>query len=163
MQAAVLAAGLVALAAFAPPLGAQARVAPAWTPATGDEGIDRALADINDYARRYPDAFVDELVRYHGAPRAYVEALLGEGGWMPGDVWYACAVAQVVGRSCRYVADEWRAHPGEGWGALAQRLGVAPGSGQFRQLKDGFAPAYARWARPLPASPASPRAKKKRK
>jgi len=125
-----------------------------WSPRTGDVWVDATLADINAYGRRYPDAFADELVRYHGAPRDVVSALLGSPGWTPGDAYFACALAQVIGRSCRYVADEWQAHPGEGWGALAQRLGVKPGSPEFHRLKDGFAGAYGRWGRPLPPASA---------
>jgi hypothetical protein len=52
------------------------------------------------------------------------------------------------------VADERQSHPGEGWGALAQRLGAEPGSAQFHQLKDGFAGAYGRWGRALPPASA---------
>jgi len=122
----------------------------AWNPRTGDAWTDATLADINVYGNRYPDAFADELARYHGAPREVVSALLAAPGWTPGDVYFACTLAQAIGRSCRYVGDEWQAHRDEGWGALAQRLGVAPGSPEFRRLKDGFAPAYERWGRPLP-------------
>jgi hypothetical protein len=125
----------------------------AWSPATGDPWIDATLADVNAYGRRYPDAFADELARYHAAPRDVVAALLALPGWTPGDVYVSCALAQAIGRSCRYVADERQSHPGEGWGALAQRLGVKPGSAQFHQLKAGFAGAYGRWGRALaPAS-----------
>ena len=95
----------------------------AWSPATGDPWIDATLADVNAYGRRYPDAFADELARYHAAPRDVVAALLALPGWTPGDVYFSCALAQAIGRSCRYVADERQSHPGEGWGALAQRLG----------------------------------------
>jgi len=121
-----------------------------WNPRTGDAWVDAALGDMNDYGGRYRDAFVDELVRYHGAPRDYVEDLLGE-GWAPGDVYQACAVGEAIGRSCRYVAEQWQRHRGDGWGALAQRLGLEPGSAWFRRLKRGIETAYAHWARPLPA------------
>ena len=139
-------------AAFAQALPATGAVE--WSPRTGDAWVDATLADINAYGRRYPDAFADELARYHGAPRDVVSALLAGAGWTPGDVYFACALAQSIGRSCRYVADEWQAHPGEGWGALAQRLGVKPGSAQFHQIKDGFGDAYGRWGRPLPPAAA---------
>ena len=122
-----------------------------WSPRTGDAWVDRVLGDVNDYGNRYRDAFVDEMVRYYGAPREYVIDLLVAQHWAPGDVYYACAVAQLVGRSCRYVAEEWRREPGEGWGALAQRLGITPGSESSLRLKAGFAPSYERWSRPLPA------------
>jgi hypothetical protein len=128
--------------------------APEWSPRTGDAWVDTVLADINAYGRRYPDAFADELARYRGAPRDYVATLLADPAWTPGDVYFACALAQSIGRACRYVAGEWQAHAGEGWGALARELGVKPGSAEFKALKDGFAGAYGRWGRPLPPASA---------
>ena len=131
-----------------------AQVGPDWNPRTGDAWVDATLGDINEYGDRYPDAFVDELVRYHDAPRDYVAALIGTHRWAPGDVYYACAIGQAVGRSCRYVAEAWQRHRGEGWGALAQRLGIAPGSDAFHRLKRGFARSYEHWGRPPPRAAA---------
>jgi hypothetical protein len=45
--------------------------------------------------------------------------------WAPGDIYYACAIAQTLGRPCRYVVDEWDRNHGKGWGALAKELGIA--------------------------------------
>lgn len=148
----LLATGAAAAQAQAPVSAPGA--APEWRPRTGDAWVDAALADVNAYGRRYPDAFADELARYHGAPREVVVALLADPAWTPGDVYFACVLAQSIGRSCRYVADEWQAHGSEGWGALAQQLGVEPGSAQFHALKDGFAEAYRRWGRSLPPASA---------
>src|SRR5690606_22512036 len=102
-----------------------------WNPRTGDVWVDQTLGDINAYGGRYRESFIDELVRYHGAPRDYVTTLLVQERWAPGDVYYACAIAQIVGRSCRYVAEEWERDHGQGWGALAQRMGIKPGSDEF--------------------------------
>ena len=120
-----------------------------WDPRTGDVWVDTWLNDINRYGGRYQQPFVDEMVRYYGAPRDLVTTLLGERGWAPGDVYYACAIAQIIGRPCRYVADEWQQERGEGWGALAQRLGIKPGSPQFHRLKNGMVSSYDRWGRPI--------------
>lgn len=139
------------LLALALPLAAAAAqdFAYDWDPRSGDEWIDGHLGDINDYGRRHRDPFIDELVRYRDAPRDLVTDLLVERGWAPGDVYYACSLAQVVGRPCRRVVDEWERSHGEGWEALAQRLGAAPGSPEFQRLKQGFVPSYRRWGRPL--------------
>ena len=120
-----------------------------WNPRTGDVWVDNTLGDMNRYGDRYRESFVDELVRYYGAPRDYVTELLVQQRWAPGDVYYACAIAEVIGRSCRYVADEWQRDHGQGWGALALRLGIKPGSAEFHRLKQGFVPTYDRWARPI--------------
>lgn len=137
---------------FALPLAATAAAqefAYDWDPRSGDAWVDGHLGDINDYGRRHRDPFIDELVRYRDAPRDLVTALLVDRGWAPGDVYYACSLAQVVGRPCRHVAEEWERSHGEGWQALAQRLGAAPGSPEFQRLKRGFVPSYQRWGRPL--------------
>ena len=76
--------GLVVAMSFAMPAAAQ-DFAFGWNPRTGDAAMDARLADINQYGDRYRAAFVDELVRYHAAPRTLVGALLADEHWAPGD------------------------------------------------------------------------------
>ncbi len=144
---------LFALAAsVAALLGAPAHAqapAPDWQPRSGDVWVDAWLGDINRYGARYREPFIDEMVRYYGAPRELVGELLGPRRWTPGDVYYACALAQVLGRPCRYVVAEWERDHAQGWGEIAQRLGVKPGSAEFHRLKRGFVPTYDRWGRPI--------------
>ena len=120
-----------------------------WSPRTGDAWVDTRLGDINDYGYRYREPFMDEMTRYYGAPRDLVSDLLINRRWAPGDVYYACAIAQIIGRPCRYVVDEWGRDHGQGWGVVAQRLGIKPGSAEFHRLKKGFVPSYDRWDRPI--------------
>ena len=120
-----------------------------WNPRSGDVWVDTQLSDMNRYGSRYRDPFIDEMVRYHGAPRDLVTDLLTTRRWAPGDVYYACTIAQVIGRPCRYVVDEWDRSHGQGWGVVAKRLGIKPGSAEFHRLKNGFVPTYDRWSRPI--------------
>lgn len=120
-----------------------------WNPRSGDVWVDTQLDDVNRYGTRYREPFVNEMVRYYGAPRDLVSELLGTRNWAPGDVYYACSIAQVIGRPCRYVVEEWDRDHGQGWGNVAQRLGIKPGSPEFHRLKRGFVPTYDRWARPI--------------
>lgn len=120
-----------------------------WNPRSGDVWVDSQLDDVNRYGSRYREPFVNEMVRYYGAPRDLVSELLGTRNWAPGDVYYACSIAQVIGRPCRHVVDEWDRDHGQGWGNVAQRLGIKPGSPEFHRLKRGFVPTYDRWARPI--------------
>lgn len=129
--------------------------APDAGPGTGDSAIDHLLTDIDAYAARHRDAFIDELVRYFDAPRPLVtDLLVGERRWSAGDVYYACALARVAGRPCRALLDAWAADSSQGWAPIAARMGVAKGSPQARRLREGIAGSYVRWARPLPAQPA---------
>ncbi|MDQ3288275.1 MAG: hypothetical protein M3Q42_08435 [Pseudomonadota bacterium] len=120
-----------------------------WNPRSGDVWVDAQLQDVNRYGSRYREPFVNEMVRYYGAPRELVTELLGTRNWAPGDVYYACALAEIIGRPCRYVVDEWERDHGQGWGELAKRMGIKPGSPEFHRLKRGFVPTYDRWARPI--------------
>lgn len=138
-------------AGAAPPAAVEAPVAAAWAPRTGDAVVDARLADINLYAARYPEAFLDELVRYFDAPRPLLRDLLGKDR-AAGDLYYACALARVTGRPCRGVIEAWQAAGDEGWEAVARRLGVEPGGARARRLREGIAESYARWERPLPAA-----------
>lgn len=119
-----------------------------WNPRSGDVWMDVWLGDMNRYGNRYRDPFVDELVRYHAAPRDLVIDLLAR-RWAPGDIYFACALAKLAGRPCRYVVELWERDHGQGWGAMAKRLGIKPGSAQFHQLKRGMVPSYDRWGRPI--------------
>lgn len=120
-----------------------------WNPRSGDVWVDTWAGDINRYGTRYREPFVDELVRYHGAPRPLVIELLEERRWAPGDVYLACSIASIIGRPCRHVVDMYERDPGQGWGVVAQRLGIQPGSPEFHRLKKGFVTTYDRWARPI--------------
>jgi len=124
-----------------------------WNPRTGDVWVNTWLVDMNQYGGRYQSSFVDEMVRSYGAPRNYVSSLLGQRGWSPGDVYMACSIAQILGRPCSYVVDQYSAfnrdNPGQGWGVMAQRLGIKPGSAEFHRLKSGMVRSYDRWNRPI--------------
>ena len=120
-----------------------------WNPRSGDVWVDTWLGDMNRYGARYRDPFVDEMVRYYGAPRDLVDELLTQRRWAPGDVYFACAIASTLGRPCRYVADIWERDHAQGWGGVAQNLGIKPGSPEFHRLKKGFVPSYDRWGRSI--------------
>lgn len=119
------------------------------SPRTGDAWVDRTLPDIDLYAARYPDAFVDELARYHGAPRELVLELLAGGRWTAGDVYFACVLGQYAGQPCRSIVAVRDRNRARDWSALAGDLGVTPGSDAFQRIKGAIVRSYARWARPL--------------
>ncbi|TDK24351.1 hypothetical protein E2F46_08680 [Luteimonas aestuarii] len=130
------------------PAFAQETVEGDASPRTGDAWVDTQLPDIDRYAARHPDAFVDELVRYQGAPRLVVEEAL-QAGMPAGHLYYACALAQAAGRSCRNALDAWPPAGDEGWAAVAEVLAPdRPGEAQQR-VKRGIVESYTRWARPI--------------
>lgn len=116
---------------------------------TGDVWVDARLGEINDYGRYHRDPFIDEMAGYYGAPRPLLVDLLDRRDWAPADVYYACAIAHALGVPCIDVVHEYDRHPGQGWGAVAKRLGIKPGSPAFHALKRGQVDTYRRWGRTI--------------
>lgn len=106
-----------------------------YNPRTGDVYLDTQLGYMNDYGRGNRDYFVDDVVNSFGAPRYLVNDLLTTRRWNPGDVYYACALAYQLRRPCGDVVKQYDQNRGQGWGVVAQRLGIKPGSAQFHALK----------------------------
>jgi hypothetical protein len=106
-----------------------------YSPRTGDVWIDSELGYMNDYGRRDRDYFVDDVVGSFGAPRYLVNDLLTTKRWDPGDVYYACALAYQLRRPCADVVRTREQNRGQGWGVIAQRMGIKPGSAEFHALK----------------------------
>lgn len=106
-----------------------------YNPRTGDVYLDTQLGYMNDYGRNDRDYFVDDVVNSFGAPRYLVNDLLTTRRWDPGDVYYACALAYQLRRPCGDVVKQYDQNRGQGWGVVAQRMGIKPGSAQFHALK----------------------------
>jgi hypothetical protein len=106
-----------------------------YRPRTGDIWIDTHLTDINRYGRADNDYFIDDVVSSFGAPRYFVRDLLTTRRWEPADVYYACALAHQLNRPCMDVVRDYGDDRGQGWGVIAQRMGIKPGSAEFHALK----------------------------
>ena len=106
-----------------------------YSPRTGDVYLDTQLGYMNDYGRGDRDYFVDDVVNSFGAPRYLVNDLVNTRRWDPGDVYYACAMAYQLRRPCGDVVKQYDQSRGQGWGVVAKRMGIKPGSAQFHALK----------------------------
>jgi len=115
-----------------------------FNPRTGDVSVDTELRDVNQYGSDDRDYFVDDLVENFGAPRYLVTDLVESRRWPPGDVYYACALAFQSHRPCGDVVTMYEQDRGHGWGAVAQRLGIKPGSAAFFALKDQVGKSHGR-------------------
>jgi len=122
---------------------------PPYEAQTGDAWIDARLNDLNAYAPRYPDAFVDEISRYLEVPRGYVVALGQQPGWAPGDVYFACALGKVLAQPCRNVVRARALNAEGGWKGVAGRVAGEGKPVPMRTLRSLLRSSYAHWERPL--------------
>ncbi len=133
--------------AQAPPVPAAAEAG--YRPATGDAWIDRQLADLEAYAQRYPDSFVDEVARYAGVRRGYLQALLQQHHWHAGDIYFACFWARATHLSCRQLVQARSRERDASWQALVGQLPVPPDNLHYRALRHALVASYDRWDRPI--------------
>jgi hypothetical protein len=124
-----------------------------YRPRTGDIWIDTHLTDINRYGRMDNDWFIDDVVASFGAPRYFVRDLLTTRRWEPADVYYACALAHQVNRPCMDVVRDYGDDRGQGWGVIAQRMGIKPGSEAFHALKGKLDKSDGRYRAHFPGGP----------
>ncbi|WP_045728910.1 hypothetical protein [Xanthomonas sp. GPE 39] len=123
---------------------------PAEMPASGDAWVDRQLLDIDRYAARYPDSFLDEVARYAQMPRGYAEALLRQCHWPARDIYVAAFLAKAIGRPYREVVRA-RSVAGMqvGWARVTRALQAPPGSLAYRALRHAIVASDDHWDRPI--------------
>ncbi len=103
---------------------------------TGDVELNLMLGDLNIYARGDTENFITDLGVSYGVPEGEISVLLSKHHMEPSDVYMAVRLSNMTGRSLSHVAGMHRKTKGRGWGAIANSLGIKPGSKQFHALKD---------------------------
>jgi hypothetical protein len=54
----------------------------------------------------------------------------------PADAYMVLRVGEVAGKTPEAVLDAYKANKGKGWGVIAKKLGIKPGSAEFHALKE---------------------------
>ena len=103
---------------------------------TGDTSLDTALGSMNMDARGNISAFVNEMSVAYGTPKSQIEAMVGKRRMDPADAYMALEVGKRTGRSLDDVLESYEKNKGKGWGAIAQEMGIKPGSKEFHALKE---------------------------
>ena len=88
----------------------------------------RAQADRSDFQARLEARFkIGDME---------VKTVLGNVD-QPADAYIVCRLGEISHQPLDRVMEAYRAEKGRGWGAVAKRLGIKPGSAQFHALKQG--------------------------
>ncbi len=127
----IAATGLVFLA-----LLAQAAVPAQQTaPGTGDRKFDAQLKSLNEEAKADPDGFIRRLSERHGIAEQEIREAKAKHGLDDADTYMSTVLARRANRRVGDVAAEYKQNQGQGWGVMAQRMGIKPGSAAFKQMK----------------------------
>lgn len=102
---------------------------------TGDSRLDSTLVQLNIAADADPDGFVRRLSSIHGFPELELRRARDTYGLGGADLFMATALARESDRAIYSVAEGFTQGERKGWGAMAQDLGIKPGSAEFHRLK----------------------------
>ena len=94
------------------------------------------MRDFNIRAEVDPSGFRARLAARFQVGDAQIRAVLSNVE-KPADAYMALRLGEMSGRPTAQVVEQYRAHKGKGWGALAKSLGIKPGSKEFHALKRG--------------------------
>jgi hypothetical protein len=102
---------------------------------TGDNEFDTALNNLNTVAHGDLDNFINRLIDTFRLSKPWIENLVRRENIPPADVYMIARTASVTNRPIGTVENYYRANRGQGWGVIAKRLGIKPGSKEFHALK----------------------------
>ncbi|MCX8159727.1 MAG: hypothetical protein N3G18_02195 [Candidatus Saccharicenans sp.] len=104
-------------------------------PKTGDKKFDAYLKRMNEEARADPEGFIRRLSERHNVPEPEIREAREKHGLDFGETYMATVLARRTNRSVSEIAGQYKHNKGQGWGVMAQRLGLKPGSPEFKQMK----------------------------
>lgn len=105
-------------------------------PAFAGGGLDAFIANLNVKAKADLPGFSTTVSAQFGIPLPDVRLVLG-GVPHPADAFMIFQISQMSGRPPEHVMNIYKTHGSKGWGAMAQELGIKPGSANFHALKNG--------------------------
>ena len=100
---------------------------------TGDADMDTHLAEINESASSDYEAFKDKLSENSEITDEEIDRYINEENMEPAEIYYAGVLSSASGRPVSEVVGLYKEKMG--WGAVAQELGIKPGSEEFHELK----------------------------
>jgi len=115
-----------------------------WSPAafagdatpTGDAGWDSAVSKLNADAHSASQQFAPKMDQRYGFNEGVANGFMEKYGLTFGDACIAMKLSVLSNHSLDQVMGAYEFHRERGWGAVAQSLGIAPGSREFHELKN---------------------------
>lgn len=98
--------------------------------------LDGFLNNLNIQARADINGFSAKLSTQFGIPELQVRAVIGSVR-EPADAFMSLQLGQWTQKPVEQVVRVYQANQGKGWGVIAKRMGIKPGSAEFHALKSG--------------------------
>ena len=102
---------------------------------TGDAELDMHLKDMNVMERARLELFKAETAKEYKVEGSMIDNALLKLKLEPADLYMSLEFAKITNKKPAEVINIYSENKGEGWGAVAKRLGIKPGSREFKALK----------------------------
>jgi len=103
---------------------------------TGDAEFDLTLKEINIEAEADIEGFKVDLSLTYNISQNKLEYLFVEIEMEAADVYMTLELAEITDTSVDDVVNVYKENRGKGWGVIAKKLGIKPGSDAFMALKN---------------------------
>ncbi len=100
-----------------------------------DVDFAKELESINELAKDDFEGFLLGLNNSFGVKKSKIKKMMAEHKMKPSDVFMALKLSSVTERLLDEVIKSFRENRGKGWGVIAKRMGIKPGSREFHELK----------------------------
>ncbi|MDI6849575.1 MAG: hypothetical protein QME69_07260 [Candidatus Saccharicenans sp.] len=104
-------------------------------PKTGDKKFDAYLKRMNEEAKGDPEGFIRRLSERHNVAEQEIREAREKHGLDFGETYMATVLARRTNQRVIAIAEQYQQNKGQGWGVMAQRMGIKPGSPEFKQMK----------------------------
>lgn len=102
---------------------------------TGDTKFDTQLKKLRDEAKADPEGFLRRVSERNKISEQELREAKEKHGLDEADTYMAAELARRTNRRVGDVAAEYEQNKGKGWGVMAQKMGIKPGSPEFKQMK----------------------------
>ncbi len=102
---------------------------------TGDAEVDKNMMDINEKASRDIRAFNLDLKQSFHVSEKKIEYMKRQLKMTPSEMYFALEISNVSKKSLDEVLKIFKTKRRKGWGYVAQKAGISPGSSEFMQIK----------------------------
>ena len=118
----------IVLAVLALPLAAQGIK-------SGDAGLDATLKSLNVQAAADIGSFTVQLSADFGVKQAQLQTWMKTEKLQPAELYLMLELGRIAKKPPATVLGVYKKNKGQGWGAVAQAMGIKPGSPEFKALK----------------------------
>ncbi len=103
---------------------------------TGDVEFETDLNRINAKGKIQYNDFKVEMAGSYNIQERKIEYMHTELSMEPAEIYLALEIGKISGKPIDEVLNTYRIHKDKGWGFIAKKMGIKPGSDKFHALKN---------------------------